>query len=184
MHAHSQTGSGRGGLTSILSQPKQASKLVGKTGPQPMIPYTLTRRPPPPPAKRKKRPAKAAADVGGDSDSDGEPVGFFSHLESTTVDPLQRHKRNLPPDVPGSGYDVVVRGDSSLDAAPMATKPFTVEEEVGGVWEEGFPYPMVDSGGADGEGEVVDERFEHPAMHGVGCKAGPGLNMDEQAVSD
>lgn len=144
-----------------------------------MIPYTLTKRPPPAAAKRKKRPAKAA-NVGGDSDSDGEPVSFFSHLESTTV---QSHKQKYTA-VPISGCNIV-KGESPLDAAPLAPKPFTAEEEGGGVWEEGFLYPVAGDldGSAAGE-EVVDQRFEQPAMEGVGSKAGPVLNMDDQAVSD
>lgn len=164
-------------MTSILPQPKQASKLVKKTGPGPMIPYTLTKKA----AKRKKRPLPA--NVGGDSDSDGEPVSFFSHLEST-IDSSQ------PPGHNGNS------SDSLLDAAPSAPKPFTVGG--GGVWEEaahtnwaGSELGSVSSGeGVATEGVVTDERYEQPVeasgVQGVGSMpgVGPGLSMDdEQAVS-
>ena len=162
-----------GGLTSILPRPKQGSKVViNKSGPgvTPMIPYTLTKRPPSRKFKRKAGPSNSAksATFDEDGDSDGEPISFFSHLESSTVD--------LPQHVESSSND-------TLNAAPCAPKPFNV-----GV--EGLTDPTLflsEESGAYDDG--TDERYvgtaesaerEGPLL----SAAGPGLSMDDQAVSN
>ena len=152
-----------------------------------MIPYTLTKRPTP--AKKKKRPLPSAksTNAGGDSDSDGEPVSFFSHLESTNVEPEGADTHS---DVPSDFHDN--SSELSLDAAPSAPKPFTIGTEGGVAWEESGifaePYPMENDVNS-GEGVVTDEHYEQPVAapaiptQGSMPGAGPGLSMDDQAVS-
>lgn len=153
-----------------------------------MIPYTLTKRPAPVKRKRKPFPSAKSANVGEDSDSDGEPVSFFPHLEN--VDSTEPHGVDTHSGVPGSCYNN--SSEQSLDAAPSAPKPFAVEWEGGGAWEEGGvpadPYE-VESELNVGEGVATDERYEQPIavpgmIQGVGSMPGPGLSIDDQAVSD
>lgn len=154
-----------------------------------MIPYTLTKRPAPVKRKKPPLPSVKSANVGEDSDSDGEPVSFFSHLEN--VDPTEPCGLDTHSDVPGSCYDN--SSELSLDAAPSAPKPFTVGWEGGGTWEEGgVPAdPYLESELNSGEGVVTDDRYQQPIaapvmMQGAGSMpgAGPGLSMDDKAVSN
>ena len=191
-HAHTSSSSssqrgGAGGLTSILPQPKQGSKIVVKSGPstQAMIPHTLTKRPAQAPLKRRKaavtKPTKPTN--GQDSDSDGEPSSFFSHLEDLSAAPP-------PPPPPPPNRIAKQTAETSVEAAPSAPKPFSVEREEDRV--SGDPSWLTGeyqwSAEAGEEGVVTDERFNPPpepaklqlsSMPG----SGPGLSMDEQAVS-
>lgn len=165
---------------SILPQPKQASKLVKTTGAGPraaMIPYTLTKRPAPASVARRRKPvasnkAKPASVGGEDSDSDGEPVSFFSNLEPTKDDSAASNSHSNDTTT-FSSYD---NGGSELDVAPSAPKPFTVGEEEVGV-ASADPSWLV--GGVDEQPPPAPGTQEVGPMLG----AGPGLSMDDQAVS-
>lgn len=82
---------GRGtGLTALLPEPKGAPRLLGAANKQTtksMVPYSLTKKKqeskqPLPKSKVLKKKADSKNE-GDDSDSDGEPVSFFSHLEDS-----------------------------------------------------------------------------------------------------
>lgn len=79
---------GRGiGLTALLPEPKGAPTQLGATKrstTKSMVPYSLTRKKQEPKKTFSKSKRKVTKnDDKNDSDSDGEPVSFFSHLEDS-----------------------------------------------------------------------------------------------------
>ena len=144
-----------------------------------MVPYTLSKRAQAAAARQKrgvtsKHSTSSAAAKKDDSDSDEEPVSFFSHLEST--DPLPTSDPHAAAVVASSSENPIV-----VETAPSAPKPFSVEGEGG--------YDPIDpllSGWGQVEG-TVDERFNDVVTpipsEGPLLGAGPGLSMDDQAVS-
>ena len=202
-----------GGLTAILPQPKHASKIVTKItapAPQTMIPYTLSKRAQAA-AKRQKKPSttlrnttKPSTGDAEDSDSDGEPVSFFSHLDPTVPisDPLsgnipasESHPSTTatPNSIDPSALSTVSDHSADLsilstisdlpppvEAAPSAPRPFSLREEVNYV----DPLSEWD---VHTEEDTTDERYSKEANKDEGGSvllgAGPGLSMDQQAVS-
>ncbi len=195
----------------ILPKPKQAVAVVTKATkpPQPMIPYTLTKRPTPT-AKRKAKSCKPAAKVTEDSDSDGEPASFFSLGEKTeepVAAPVPNSHTSIPDfhsvesplgptPMPGSsaavygGYGVGEYGGGAPEAvntAPSAPRPFSVAEESGWSYHAPEEVGQEVGGGWEGEGQTT-RNSDQPAVEeqaGAGplLGAGPGLSMDEQTVS-
>ena len=75
-------------LTALLPEPKGAPRQLGATNKsttKSMVPYSLTKKKQeskkPLPKSKPLRKKTASKNDGDDSDSDGEPVSFFSHLE-------------------------------------------------------------------------------------------------------
>lgn len=150
-----------------------------------MIPYSLTKRPTPRPSARGKRKALASRKVGSsrtgeDSDSDEEPASFFSNLESTVP--------AVTPDAPPpavvedhSNYGNSISATyETVNTAPSAPKPFSVTDE------RGVTSSLSDSMLSEWTSEdVTDTRYNEPVDQEVGpvLGVGPGLSMDEQAVS-
>ena len=189
---------GGSGLTALLPQPRLTRKLISKATPtdtpssQDMVPYALSRHGRAAMAARrdlmkKTRKSKAAEKERNEDDSDSddsEPVSFFSHLDTPSV---AEH--------PAGGDEGVVsvlgrEGEESVQAAPSAPKPFNIETMgvdqstvdpslVTRLWEESVG-TSDDSLNVEGEREQPHLLSAYPS-HMPG--AGPGLSMDDQAVS-
>lgn len=75
------------GLTALLPEPKGAPTQLGaakRSSTKSMVPYSLTRKKQEPKKTFSKSKRKVTKnDDKNDSDSDGEPVSFFSHLEDS-----------------------------------------------------------------------------------------------------
>lgn len=165
-----------------------------------MIPYSLTKRPTPIAKTRPKRKAKniqlAARTTGEDSDSDGEPTSFFS-LEradqpvlSSAAVPFDATETSVGPALAPKSYamisssnsNAVGRAHETVDTAPSAPKPFTLRDEP--IWTYD---PEV--GVAGGEGQPTDHALMVAASEETSTETsllpgvGPGLSMDERAVS-
>lgn len=199
----------------LLPKPKQVVQVVGKVPKpaQPMIPYTLTRRPTPTTkTKRKAKPSKPTVKTTEDSDSDGEPTSFFSLLERTeesasaavsdwhvpmlhshpaepSVGPTPipdahsaaQHADYVPVPMPDS-HPAALYAGFGVDTAPSAPKPFSLGEE------SGWSYPEPGLGTGWGEDQPVDETAAAEVEQSAGeagplLGVGPGLSMDEEAVS-
>lgn len=123
--------------------------------------------------------------AGEDSDSDGEPTSFFSHLETTTAPESVAQPPSDPAPVvcDSSNYsNSSGSGTVMYDAAPSAPKPFSIRDE-GGV---AYDFPESVLSGEWGQEEVtpdVPSGTRGPEQEvGPLLGAGPGLSMDDQAV--
>ncbi len=164
-----------------------------------MVPYTLTSRAKTvaaararkrPPSKVVTKATKAGGGEGSDSD-DGEPVSFFSHLEggSDRSEPSpasESHPVSAPPNVgPGleTPYPVSPPPNpplSEVQAAPVAPRPF---------YQGGDPYYTTFDPSMGEWNLTEDTTTDTPPTQsrdekaGPMLGAGPGLSMDEEAVS-
>ena len=204
----------------MLPRPKQASKLVSSkttnNAPSSMIPYSLTKRPTTQPAARRGRKGVASRGVASatkeDSDSDGEPTSFFSHLETTPT----TSQSSIQPLFPSSSHgNSGGSGTVLYDTAPSAPKPFSISEEV---YE--FPEPVLSGDwgqeeGASGQHQELSTQPSGPTQPYLSAQpsasvsqpslpahtptqqpgrtaeagpvlgaAGPGLSMDEHTVRE
>jgi len=198
---------GGSGLTALLPQPKLAAgQLVSKSTPmatpssQNMVPYSLSRhgraalgarRE----LKKKGKQGAVAKDSrnheNSDSDDEDGPVSFFSHLHSSHTQPEAETMVGVASsEGVASGPDD--RHKDQIQAAPSAPKPFSKEAAsvdhsdihpslVTRLWEESVA-------GSDDYIQVAADSEPDPRSHPLPAGtplsgAGPGLSMDDEAVS-
>ena len=99
-------------LTALLPEPKGAPTQLGaakRSTTKLMVPYSLKKKQEPKKTISKLKRNTSKNEVKNDSDSDGEPVSFFSHLEDSRP----------PTDIPGS-----VSGDNDLSSDSKTVPSF------------------------------------------------------------
>ena len=117
-----------------------------------MVPYTLSKRYQDSRTKTKKKSKLISKkDDSGDSDSDGEPVSFFSHLDKSVSDTNITVPTNSQSDsnvgLQESNFGLVSHSETShvthshITSAPIAPKPFNVNGPPG--YNEVPSYPEV-----------------------------------------